>query len=123
MKILAANCQGAGNRPTVRSLLNIQKRYDPDVVFLSETHLDSFPAECLRKRMGLDSMIVKPTTSRSGGVLLMWKRGINIQQINAAPNYIDVSIHEGPNKIWRLTGIYGEPSGRTSTRLGIRFAS
>jgi hypothetical protein len=39
----------------------------------------------------------------------MWRRGITIQQIYAAPNYIDVSIHEGPNKIWRLTGIYGEP--------------
>ncbi|XP_051204973.1 uncharacterized protein [Lolium perenne] len=57
----------------------------------------------------MDSKIVKSTTSRSGGVLLLWKRGINIQQIYAAPNYIDVSVHESPEKIWRLTGIYGEP--------------
>jgi hypothetical protein len=27
----------------------------------------------------------------------------------SAPNYINVRVVEGPNKIWRLTGIYGEP--------------
>jgi hypothetical protein len=67
MKLLAANCQGAGNRPTVRSLLAVQKRIDPDVMFLSETHLDSYPADCLRKNLKMSSMIVNPTTTRSGG--------------------------------------------------------
>jgi hypothetical protein len=27
----------------------------------------------------------------------------------SAPNYIDVTINERPDKIWRLTGVYGEP--------------
>jgi hypothetical protein len=49
MRIPAANYQGAGNRPTVRSLLRVQKRCDPDVIFLSETRLESFPVECLQK--------------------------------------------------------------------------
>jgi hypothetical protein len=109
MKIFAANCQGAINRPTVRSLLAAQKRIDPDVMFLSETHLDSFPADCLRRNLKMNSMIVNPTTTRSGGVLLLWKQGINIQQLFSAPNYIDVSVHESTGKVWRLTGIYGEP--------------
>jgi hypothetical protein len=42
-------------------------------------------------------------------LLLLWKKEISIQQIFSAPNYIDVQINEGPNKVWRLTGIYGEP--------------
>jgi hypothetical protein len=54
-------------------------------------------------------MNVNPTTTRSGGVFLLWKQGINIQQIYSAPNYIDVSVQESPEKVWRLTGIYGEP--------------
>jgi exonuclease III len=79
MKIFGMNCQGLGNDPTVRSLLDILKRYDPDVMFLSETHLDDFPAECLRRHVNMDFKICNLTTSRSGGVLLLWKREISIQ--------------------------------------------
>jgi hypothetical protein len=57
----------------------------------------------------MEFKIVNPSTNRSGGVMLLWRRGINIQQIFSSPNYIDVSIHESPSKIWRLTGFYGEP--------------
>jgi hypothetical protein len=57
----------------------------------------------------MDFKIVNPSTTRSGGVMLLWKKEINIQLLFLAPNYIDVSIHESPDKVWRLTGIYGEP--------------
>jgi hypothetical protein len=40
---------------------------------------------------------------------LFWKKEVIIQQIFSAPKYIDVKILESPGKIWRLTGIYGEP--------------
>jgi hypothetical protein len=109
MRILSLNCQGAGNDPTVRSLLDVQRRYVPNVMFLSETHLDNYPADCLRRRLKMDFHIVNPSTNRSGGVLLLWRREISIQQIFSHPKYIDVKVIEGPNKIWRLTGIYGEP--------------
>jgi hypothetical protein len=67
MGILSTNCQGLGNRPTVRSLLHVQNLSNPDVMFLLETHLDSCPEECFRKRLKMDFKIVNPTTSRSGG--------------------------------------------------------
>jgi exonuclease III len=70
MRILGWNCQGLGNNPTVRSLLNIQRRYNPDVLFLSETHLDDFPADCLRRRLRMDFKIVNPSNGRSGGLIL-----------------------------------------------------
>jgi hypothetical protein len=109
MRIFAANYQGLGNRPTVCSLLHVQKLSNPDVMFLSETHLDTYLADCLMKRLQMDFKIVNPTSSRQGGVLLLWQRGINIQQLFSHPNYIDVIVQESPEKIWRLTGIYGEP--------------
>jgi hypothetical protein len=107
MRILSLNCQGAGNDPTVRSLLDVQRCHVPDVMFLS--HLDSYPADCLRRRLKMDFHIVNPSTTRSGGVMLLWRREITIQQIFSHPKYIDVRIIEGQNKIWRLTGLYGEP--------------
>jgi len=93
------NCRGLGNDPAVRSLLDVQRRSNPDVLFLSETHLDRYPADCLKRRLKMDFMIVNPSNSRSGGVLLLWKREINVEQIFSTPKYIDVRIVESPGKI------------------------
>jgi hypothetical protein len=57
----------------------------------------------------MDFKIVNPSNGRSGGVILLWKRELQIQQIFCAPKYIDVKVIETPEKIWRLTGMYGEP--------------
>ena len=43
------------------------------------------------------------------GLSCSGKKKIVIQQIYSAPKYIDVRVIEGPEKIWRLTSIYGEP--------------
>jgi hypothetical protein len=79
MKILSLNCQGLGNDPTVRALLDLRRRIDPEVMFLSETHLDVFPAECLRRRLNMDFKIVNPSNGRSGGIMLLWKKEVVIQ--------------------------------------------
>jgi hypothetical protein len=78
-------------------------------MFLSETHLDEYLAECLRRRLNMDVKIVNPSDGRSGGVILLWKRDITIEQIFSAPKFIDVKVIERPDKVWRLTGMYGEP--------------
>jgi hypothetical protein len=57
----------------------------------------------------MDVKIVNPSDGRSGGVLLLWKKEITIHQIFSAPKYIDVQVTENHGKIWRLTGMYGEP--------------
>jgi hypothetical protein len=57
----------------------------------------------------MDCKIVSISEGRSGGVILLWKREIKVEQIFAAPNYIDVRVVENIQKVWRLTGIYGEP--------------
>lgn len=42
------------NEPVVRALLDVQRRVHPGVLFLSETHLDRYPTECLRNRLKKD---------------------------------------------------------------------
>jgi hypothetical protein len=78
-------------------------------MFLSETHLDDYPAECLRRRLKMDFKIVNPSDGRSGGVILFYKKEVKVELIFSAPKYIDVRVIESPDKAWRLTGIYGEP--------------
>jgi hypothetical protein len=103
--------------------MDINRRYSPEVMFLSETHLDIYPADCLRRRLQMDSKIVNPTTSRSGGVILFWKKEIKIEQIYSHTNYIDVKVRESPTKIWRLTGIYGEPKWEDKYKTWDRLRS
>jgi hypothetical protein len=57
----------------------------------------------------MDSQIVNPSNGRSGGLIMFWRKEIKVELIFSAPKYIDVRIIESVDKIWRLTGIYGEP--------------
>jgi hypothetical protein len=54
MRILGINCQGLGTDPTVQALSDVRMQCDSEVIFLSETHLDDFPANCLRRRLNMD---------------------------------------------------------------------
>ncbi|XP_071680095.1 uncharacterized protein [Lolium perenne] len=109
MKILGLNCHGLGGAAAVLSLLDVQKRRGADVIFLSETHLDEFPAECLRRRLRMDHKYVVRSDGRSGGLMLMWKKEIGVDLLFKCDNYIDVIIGRGVENIWRFTGMYGEP--------------
>ena len=108
MRILVWNCRGLGNAAAIRALMDVLRRPKPDVIFLSETHLDRYPAECLCRQMGMDFIIVQASDGRKGGILLVWRKEINVHQIFACPSYIDVRIVEEANKEWRFTGMYGE---------------
>ena len=108
MKLLAWNCRGLANAPAVRALLDVQRNWAPDLMFLSETHVDSYPAECFRNILKMDQKLVCPSDGRKGGLLMLWKREIDIQRLDLDPMYIDVEVNDGTNQTWRLTGIYGE---------------
>ena len=103
MKILAWNCWGLGNAPTVRALLDVQRRCSPDVMFLSETHLDIYPAECLRRRLGMDHKLVCPSDGRKGGLALYRRNNIKVHRLALDSMFIDVKIEEINNTVWRLT--------------------
>jgi hypothetical protein len=48
MIICGQNCRGLGNGPAVRSLLELKRVEDPDVLFLFETKLDEREMDVFR---------------------------------------------------------------------------
>jgi hypothetical protein len=64
--------------------------------------------ECLGRILLMDSSIIQPSDGRKGGIIMFWRKEVNLYQSFACPNYIDVRIDEGLNKVWRFTGMYGE---------------
>ena len=78
MKILAWNCQGLTSARAVRALLDLQRCVQPDVFFLSETHLQKAKEEKLRRKLGCDHLIIFESDGRSRGLLMMWKKEVRI---------------------------------------------
>jgi hypothetical protein len=81
MKILALNCRGLGSAAAVRALRANQEQNNPQVMFLSETHLDKIGAERLRMQTCMDGMIVAEIDGRSGGLVLLWKNEVVIVEM------------------------------------------
>lgn len=108
MKILSYNCRGLIGAAAVRALLTVLKRSCPDVVFLLETHLDEWPAECLRRKVKMDFKEVVSSDGRSGGLLLLWKKEVDVSLRYKTENFIDVNIGNEHETVWRFTGMYGE---------------
>jgi hypothetical protein len=59
-----------GNGPTVRSLLNLQKEEDPDILFLSGRKLDQRRIEGLRWKLGMTKLDVEDCKEKSGGLTI-----------------------------------------------------
>jgi hypothetical protein len=108
MKTFALNYRGLKNDAAVRALREAQGRCDPDVMFLSETHLDRNGCERLRLKTMMNGALFAPSDGRSGGLALLWKNSVTIDLKMIHNNYIDVIVNGGTEEEWRLTGIYGE---------------
>jgi hypothetical protein len=56
-------------------------------------------------------MLVSESDGRSGGLVMFWNKEIKVTSKDITPNFIDIRINEHNGSGWRLTGLYGEPSG------------
>ena len=59
----------------------------------------------------MDEMLVAPSPDgRKGGLLLAWKKEVRIYFRGSTLDFIDMTMEEPNGEVWRMTGIYGEPS-------------
>jgi exonuclease III len=114
MKILSWNCRGLGNPTAVRALKKLLHNTCPDVVFLSETKLQSADKKsktCFSYGPLSNSFIVDCSTSnnnRSGGLALMWNNDVKVEILNANNMIIDAYITTcNSNNHWFATSFYG----------------
>jgi exonuclease III len=98
-----------GNGPAIRSLLEFQKKEDPDVLFLSETKLDEKRLQWFKWKLGLVNMVAKDCDGQSGGLALFWRSDVNLTAGLKSRYHIDATIIQPDGFKWRFTGIYGDP--------------
>lgn len=58
----------------------------------------------------MDHKEVVRSDGRSGGLLLLWKKDINISLRFKSDKFIDVLVDSGTDDVWRFTSMYGEPN-------------
>ena len=109
MTSLAWNCQGLGNRRSVRELANIVQAEGPKIVFLSETWSGRKHLEKVKRELEFDGLFTVPSDGRGGGLALLWKSEMNVWVDSFSKFHIDAIVHGGSEEAWRLTGFYGEP--------------
>ncbi|XP_074295385.1 uncharacterized protein LOC141623208 [Silene latifolia] len=109
MNLLSLNCRGLGNPDAVGGLRNLIRREAPIVLFLCETKLSGSEwCNISRSLDGYDGLSVD-SVGRSGGLALLWQKGVRCRLRSMSVHYMDVDLEIGEAK-WRFTGFYGWPA-------------
>ena len=109
MNLLSWNCQGVGNRDTVRVLGDLLKSINPAFVFLSETLVTSNTINELCSKFGFADCFTVDRVGRGGGLAVMWKNSITCWVVDSSTNHIDVHLIGKNSPAWRLSCFYGFP--------------
>jgi exonuclease III len=111
MNLLSVNCRGCGRLEAVQELRHVVEERRPAVVFLMETRMGEERALGLKRDLGFSNAIVIKSEGLSGGLLLLWRQDVTVEELSKSRSHIDVLLSCDRLKItqWRLTGFYGEP--------------
>ncbi|XP_075663401.1 uncharacterized protein LOC142632980 [Castanea sativa] len=110
MNSLCWNCRGIGNIRTVFALRDYIWRWNPKIVFLSETKIRSRRMEIVKYRLGFPNGLIVPSRGCRGGLALLWSSDTKLEIKSFSNHHIDAVITESDNGfLWRFTGFYGHP--------------
>ena len=91
-------------------LCKFVQRWDPNIVFLMETKLKKKRMEKEKEKASFNNGLVIPSSSRSGGLALLWKKDIVVEVQGYSGNYIDAIVTDPTTGFkWQITGFYGHP--------------
>lgn len=110
MICLGWNCRQLGNPQSVNALHTLVQRWDPMIVFLSETKVRKSGMKRIKRKLENYDGLIVPSDGQSGGIAMLWKKDINLNIMGYSKNYIDAIIIEQLSGFkWRITGYYGHP--------------
>ena len=108
MKLIAWNCQGIGSPLTVKALMELKKRYDPQFFFLVETKNKEEKLEIVRRKAKFDMACYVDSEGLSGGLALWWKEQDGVRIIGKCKNLIDMEVNEeSVDQQFRVFWVYG----------------
>lgn len=107
MKILCWNCRGLVRSTAIRKLRANIRNFKPDVVFLLEIILASVNINAIVNRLGFFMDVNVPPPTKWGGLLLLWRNGLDIEPVIVNSNVISIFVYSNlPYNPWLLKFVY-----------------
>ena len=104
MNLLCWNNRGLRNRKIVQELSDLVRAQDPSTVFLAETWLDETRLVGIHDSLHFGHYHGVSRVSHGGGLVLFWKRDLNLSIESSSQNHIDVLLNKGSDNVWCFTG-------------------
>lgn len=82
-----------------------------DIFFLQETKLKARAMKNCKYRLGFMNSLAVDCNGRSGSIVLLWKKEVNLSVLSYSKFHIDALIKDIESiEEWYLTGAYGHPN-------------
>ena len=89
---LGVELPGLGNLRTVHVLGELVQRWNPKIIFLSETKIKKNAMEKIMEKINFVNGLIVPRKGRGGGLAMLWKREVSLEIMGYSRNHIDVII-------------------------------
>jgi hypothetical protein len=108
MKILSWNCRELSRPAAVQTLRRLICDQSPDILFLTETKSSPPQVSATLNRLGFFLMSQVAPIGSSGGLVLSWRLGIDLECFVTKKNNISTwCFSDPPHSPWIMSCIYG----------------
>ncbi|GKU89768.1 hypothetical protein SLEP1_g3863 [Rubroshorea leprosula] len=91
-RLLAWNCRGLGETPTISKLKKLYFQHKPSIIFLSEIKRTTVEMTSIRPDLGFDQCFAVDCVRRGGGLAMLWRDDFNLTISIFSQSHIDVEI-------------------------------
>ncbi|XP_024195894.1 uncharacterized protein LOC112199065 [Rosa chinensis] len=94
MRLISWTCQGLGSSLTAKALRRLWRKYDPEIIFLMETHQKEQIVSSWKTQLQFDNyVVVDPVNTSSGGLAILWNSSVQVSILHNTPNVIDTMVY------------------------------